>query len=69
LHLPWGLFFAWLIVGGLFSLSVITIASIGLFVLPAALVAMVSLYVSRIPGGGFRDSWQDSECPPSLLHT
>jgi hypothetical protein len=41
LHLPWGLFFAWLIVGGLFSLSVITIASIGLFVLPAALVAMV----------------------------
>jgi hypothetical protein len=43
LHRPWALFFAWLIVGGLFSLGAISIASIGLFVLPAALVATVAV--------------------------
>lgn len=69
LHRPWALFFAWLIVGGLFSLGAISIASIGLFVLPAALVATVLGMRQPATWRGVRGSWQALECLPSLLRT
>jgi hypothetical protein len=44
---PWTLFFAWLVIGCLVSLGAISIASIGLFVLPAALAATVLVVRQR----------------------
>jgi len=46
---PWGRFGAWLLVGAAWSLGVVAILSIGLFVLPVAAVATV-LLARRAPG-------------------
>ncbi len=40
-HRPWAVFIVWSVVGGAYSLALIGILSIGIFVLPVAIVATV----------------------------